>query len=38
MLLATLLYYFITQDREITRWEGMTLVVLYAVFVVNLAV
>jgi cation:H+ antiporter len=37
MILATLLYYFITQDREITRWEGFALVLLYAAFVVNLA-
>lgn len=37
MVLATLLYYFVTQDREITRWEGMTFVVLYAVFVLNVA-
>ncbi|WP_436935406.1 calcium/sodium antiporter [Halovenus marina] len=37
MILATLLYYFITQDREITRWEGLALVLLYAAFVVNLA-
>jgi cation:H+ antiporter len=36
MVLATLLYYFITQDREITRWEGLALVLLYAAFVVNL--
>ncbi|KPN29058.1 putative membrane protein [Halolamina pelagica] len=37
MVLATLLYYFVTQDREITRWEGITFVVLYAVFVLNVA-
>jgi len=37
MVLATLLYYFVTQDREITRWEGVTFVVLYAVFVLNVA-
>lgn len=36
MLLATLLYYFITQDREITVWEGVTLLLLYVVFLVNL--
>ncbi|GAB7095055.1 calcium/sodium antiporter [Halolamina litorea] len=36
MVLATLLYYFITQDREITRWEGGVLLVLYVVFFVNL--
>ena len=37
MVLATLLYYFVTQDREITRWEGVTFVVLYGVFVLTLA-
>ena len=37
MVLATLLYYFITQDREITQWEGVTFVLLYAVFVLNVA-
>mgnify|MGYP000126615098 CR=1 FL=1 len=36
MLLATLLYYFVTQDREITRWEGLALLLLYATFVANL--
>lgn len=36
MVLATVLYYFITQDREITRWEGTVLLLLYAVFLVNL--
>jgi cation:H+ antiporter len=36
MVLITVLYFFITQDREITRWEGMTLLLLYVVFVVNL--
>ena len=37
MVLITVLYFFITQDREITRWEGMTLLLLYVVFIVNLA-
>jgi cation:H+ antiporter len=37
MLLATLLYYFITQDREITAWEGVALLVLYVAFLSNLA-
>lgn len=37
MLVATLLYYFITQDREITAWEGVALLVLYATFLFNLA-
>ncbi|ELZ68580.1 CaCA family Na(+)/Ca(+) antiporter [Haloferax prahovense DSM 18310] len=36
MLLITILYFFITQDREITRSEGMTLLVLYVLFLVNL--
>lgn len=33
MLIATLLYFFITQDKEITRWEGMLLVLFYIFFV-----
>lgn len=37
MLIATLLYFFITQDREITEWEAGTLLLLYALFLVNLA-
>jgi cation:H+ antiporter len=37
MVLATLLYFFITQDRTITRWEGATLLLLYVLFLVNLA-
>lgn len=36
MVLATILYFFITQDREITRWEGAMLLLMYAVFLVNL--
>ncbi|WP_255198752.1 calcium/sodium antiporter [Halorarius litoreus] len=36
MVLGTLLYFFITQDRQITRWEGATLLLLYALFLVNL--
>ncbi|MFC4360623.1 calcium/sodium antiporter [Halobium salinum] len=36
LVAATVLYYFITQDREITRWEGAVLVVLYGVFLLNL--
>jgi len=36
MVLATVLYYFITQDREITRWEGAVLFLMYVVFLVNL--
>jgi cation:H+ antiporter len=37
MVLATLLYFFITQDRTITRWEGASLLLLYVLFLVNLA-
>ncbi len=33
MLAATLLYFFMAQDREITRWEGWLLVIFYALFV-----
>jgi len=36
MVLATVLYYFIVQDRELTRWEGVTLLVLYLAFLFNL--
>ena len=36
MVLATVLYYFIVQDRELTRWEGVTLLVLYVAFLLNL--
>lgn len=36
MVLITILYFFITQDREITRPEGMTLLLLYALFLLNL--
>lgn len=36
MVLITVLYFFITQDREITRAEGMTLLLLYALFLANL--
>jgi cation:H+ antiporter len=36
MLLATLLYFFIAQDREITRYDGFALLLLYAIFVINL--
>ncbi|WP_424019769.1 calcium/sodium antiporter [Halorientalis pallida] len=36
MVLATVLYLFVTQDREVTRWEGATLVLMYLVFLVNL--
>lgn len=36
VILATVLYCFVTQDREITRWEGAVLLLLYAVFLLNL--
>ncbi|MBN1628598.1 MAG: sodium:calcium antiporter, partial [Thermoleophilia bacterium] len=29
---ATVLYFFMAQDREITRWEAMPLVLLYVLF------
>jgi cation:H+ antiporter len=33
MLLATLLYFFITQDKQITRWEGWLLILFYIFFI-----
>ncbi len=33
MLAATLLYSIITQDKEITKWEGWMLVIFYAFFI-----
>jgi len=33
MILATLLYFFTTQDREITRWEGWMFIVFYLFFI-----
>ncbi len=33
MLIATLLYFFITQDKEITKWEGWMLVLFYIFFI-----
>lgn len=32
MLVSTLLYFFITQDREVTRWEGWLLILFYVFF------
>ncbi|MBN1153828.1 calcium/sodium antiporter [candidate division KSB1 bacterium] len=32
LLVATLLYFFITQDKEITRWEGWMLIIFYLFF------
>lgn len=36
MVVATVLYLFIAQDREITRYDGLALLLLYAIFLVNL--
>lgn len=33
MLAATFLYYFITQDKEVSPWEGCLLLIIYAAFV-----
>jgi cation:H+ antiporter len=33
MVVATLLYFFMAQDREITRWEGMLLLLLYVLYI-----
>ncbi|MFQ5887680.1 MAG: sodium:calcium antiporter [Candidatus Hydrothermarchaeales archaeon] len=33
MLIATLLYLFITQDRQITKWEGWLLLLFYLFFI-----
>jgi len=33
MIIATLLYVFITQDKQITKWEGSVLVVFYLFFI-----
>lgn len=33
MLIATLLYFFITHDKEITKWEGWLLVIFYVFFI-----
>jgi len=33
MIFATLTYFFTTQDREVTRWEGFMLVILYILFI-----
>ncbi|MHA1874834.1 MAG: calcium/sodium antiporter [Promethearchaeota archaeon] len=33
MLIATLLYFFITQDKGITKWEGWLLVIFYVFFI-----
>jgi len=33
MLIATLLFFFSTQDRDITRWEGILLLIFYILFI-----
>ncbi len=33
MLMATLLYFFITQDRKMSRWEGWFLILFYILFI-----
>ena len=33
MVISTLMYFFTVQDREITQWEGMMLVLLYLFFI-----
>ncbi|MFC1741621.1 calcium/sodium antiporter [Nanoarchaeota archaeon] len=33
MLFATFMYFFITQDRQITKWEGWTLILFYIAFI-----
>jgi cation:H+ antiporter len=33
MIIATLLYFFTTQDKEITRWEGGLLLIFYVFFI-----
>lgn len=33
MLVATLLYFFMTQDKEITKWEGWMLIIFYVFFI-----
>lgn len=37
MLGATLLYFFILQDRELSRWEGVLLLLMYVLFIVKVA-
>jgi len=36
LVLATLLYFFITLDREVTKWEGWMLIIFYGVFLFKL--
>jgi cation:H+ antiporter len=36
MLLATLLFFFMAQDKEVSRWEGWLLLVFYGLYVAKL--
>ncbi len=36
MAVATVLYFFMAQDREVTRWEGMPLILIYILFLATL--
>ncbi len=36
MAVSTILYFFMSQDREVTRWEGMPLVLIYILFLATL--
>ena len=36
MIIATLLYFFTTQDKEITHWEGWIFLVFYVLFIAKL--
>lgn len=36
MLVATLLYFFITQDKKITKWEGWMLLIFYIFFIIKI--
>lgn len=33
MIIATLLFFFMTQDKEVTKWEGWILILFYAFFI-----
>ncbi len=33
MIIATLMYYFVTQDKQITKWEGWMLIIFYVLFI-----
>ncbi|MBD3354494.1 calcium/sodium antiporter [Candidatus Woesearchaeota archaeon] len=36
MIMATLMFFFITQNKEITRWEGGILIIFYALFIAKI--